>query len=270
MRQHVLPRRARLLSAGLVWGGALLAAPALAQPDRLDAALQVSQAKVADAKASQQRVDQSADKTRRAIDEYRRVLKQIDGVKKHNAVLRRIIADQERRMRNLDQAILDVANVQRQMPGLTLRMLETLDEFIDRDVPLHIEERRERIAQLRANMDRSDLSVAEKFRQVLEAYGIEINEYGRKVSAYRDKVAIDGAERDVNMLQVGRIALLYQTLDGDQAGVWNQRARRWDELDSGYHGALRQALRIARKQSAINLLKLPIFAPSAVGADRDA
>ena len=268
MRQHVLSRRGQLVCVGV--GAALCVGPALAQQDRLSAALQVSQVKVSDAQASQKRVDQTAEKTRTAIDGYRRLLKLVDGLKKHNALQGRIIKNQEKRMRDLNQAILDVASVQQQMPGLTLRMLEALEEFIDRDVPLYIGERKERSAHLQANMERSDLSVAEKFRQVLEAYGIEINDYGRKISTYRDTVTVDGVEREVNILQVGRIALLYQTLDAEQSGVWNQGARRWDELDSSYRSAMRQALRIARKQSAINLLKLPIHAPTPVVADQGA
>ncbi len=266
MRQHVSSRLGFAL-AGLC--ATLAAAPALAQQDRLNAALQVSQAKTSDARASQKRISATADRTRDIVDQYRRLVKEVDGIKTHNEIQRRVIANQEQRKAHLKQSTLDVASVQHQMPGLTVRMLDALASFVELDVPLYIQERRNRIAQLRANMDRSDLSVAEKFRQVLEAYNIEINQYGRKISTYRDTVTVDGGEREVNMLQIGRIALLYQTLDGDQAGVWNPRERRWDELESSYHSSLRRALRVARKQAAISLLHLPVFTPLAgiVGQD---
>ena len=84
----------------------------------------------------------------------------------------------------------------------------------------------ERIAFLRANLDRSDVSIAEKFRQVLEAYKIE-NEYGRKIDAYKGSIEIEGVERDVNFLRVGRISFLYQTTDTEMSGAWDQASRSW-------------------------------------------
>jgi hypothetical protein len=126
-----------------------------------------------------------------------------------------------------------------------------------------MEERGERIEFLRNSVDRSDLSVAEKFRQVLEAYKIE-NEYGRKIDAYKGNVAINGVEREVNFFRVGRIALLYQTTDTEISGVWDQEAREYVELDKGeYRNAIMKGLRIARKEASINILKLPVPAPEA-------
>jgi len=105
--------------------------------------------------------------------------------------------------------------------------------------------------------------VAEKFRQVLEAYKIE-NEYGRKIDAYKGSVEIDGVERDVNFFRVGRVALLYQTTDTEVSGAWDQASRSWVKLDSGeYRNAIMKGLRIARKEASIDLMNLPISAPEA-------
>ena len=126
-----------------------------------------------------------------------------------------------------------------------------------------VTERQERIDFLRANVDRSDLSVAEKFRQVLEAYKIE-NEFGRKISAYKGSLSLDGVERDVDFFQVGRVALLYQTTDSEISGAWDKDAGSFIQLDkSEYRSAIRAGLRIARKEATINILKLPISAPEA-------
>ena len=126
-----------------------------------------------------------------------------------------------------------------------------------------MEERKERVAFLRSSIDRSDLSVAEKFRQVLEAYKIE-NEFGRKVTAYKGSLSIDGVERDVNFFQVGRIALMYQTTDTEISGAWDKEANDFVQLDKGeYRNAILKGLRIARKQASIDILKLPVSAPEA-------
>ena len=133
-------------------------------------------------------------------------------------------------------------------------------ERIDGKVPEGI---RDDIEFLRANLDRSDVSVAEKFRQVLEAYKIE-NEYGRKIDAYKGSVEIDGTERDVNFFRVGRIALLYQTTDTEISGAWDQASRSWVPLDRGeFRNAIMKGLRIARKEASIDLMNLPVAAPEA-------
>jgi hypothetical protein len=147
------------------------------------------------------------------------------------------------------------------MTPLIIRMIDGLQKFVELDVPFHMEEREQRIAFLRANLDRSDVSVAEKFRQVLEAYKIE-NEYGRKIDAYKGSVEIDGKERDVNFLRVGRVAFLYQTTDTELSGAWDQRSRSWVSLDRGeYRNAIMKGLRIARKEASIDLMNMPIAAP---------
>jgi hypothetical protein len=149
------------------------------------------------------------------------------------------------------------------MTPLVIRMIDGLEQFVELDVPFHIDERRQRVAFLRGNLDRSDVSVSEKFRQVLEAYKIE-NEYGRKIDAYKGSVEIDGVERDVNFFRVGRVALLYQTTDTEVSGAWDQASRSWVQLDSGeYRNAIMKGLRVARKEASIDILNLPIAAPEA-------
>jgi hypothetical protein len=62
----------------------------------------------------------------------------------------------------------------------------------------------------------------------------------------------------VDFLRVGRVTLLYQTLDGKEIGAWNEAGGAWQALDGGYRPAVRQGLRIARKQAAPDLLRLPV------------
>jgi len=143
---------------------------------------------------------------------------------------------------------------------LMLRMIEGLEKFIQADVPFLLEERMERVERLRSTMDRSDVTAAEKFRSVLEAYEIE-NEYGRTMEAYKGDVEIDGKERQVDFLKVGRIVLAYQSINGQQNGVWDQRNREWVELDTAeYKNRISKGLQIAREQVAPDLLMLPVSA----------
>jgi hypothetical protein len=242
--------------------GSLLGIASVAQADeKLNQILKVGQDKNVAAAKSQVKVDKLADETRDLLGDYKTVNKQIDGLKVYNGRLQKQIDNQLRRIGDIENSISQVTVIQRQMTPLVIRMIDGLEQFVELDVPFHIDERRKRIAFLRGNLDRSDVSVAEKFRQVLEAYKIE-NEYGRKIDAYKGSVEIGGVERDVNFFRVGRIALLYQTTDTEVAGAWDQSSRSWVDLDSGeYRNAIMKGLRVARKEASIDVLQLPISAP---------
>ncbi|MEM9257471.1 MAG: DUF3450 domain-containing protein [Pseudomonadota bacterium] len=252
----------KVLVTALVSVGALLGTVTV-QAASLDSVLQVGKAKNDAARQSQAKIDRLADETRDLLTDYQTVVKQIDGLKVYNARLQRQIDNQLLRIEEIDASIDQVTVIQRQMTPLVIRMIDGLEKFIELDVPFHMEERQQRIAFLRSNLDRSDVTVAEKFRQVLEAYKIEI-EYGRKIDAYKGAVEIDGVERDVNFFRVGRVALLYQTTDTELSGAWDQATRSWVALDRGeYRNAIMKGLRIARKEASIDLLNMPVAAPEA-------
>lgn len=256
-------RLKKALIAALFAGGALAGTVATVQAASLDAVLKVGEAKNEAARKSQAKVDKLADETRDLLTDYKTVMKQIDGLEVYNARLQRQIDNQMVRIGEIDESIDQVTIISRQMTPLIIRMIDGLEKFVELDVPFHMEERQQRIAFLRSNLDRSDVSVAEKFRQVLEAYKIE-NEYGRKIDAYKGSVEIDGTERDVNFLRVGRIALLYQTTDTEISGAWDQASRSWVPLERGeYRNAIMKGLRIARKEASIDLMNLPVAAPEA-------
>jgi hypothetical protein len=256
-------RLKNVLIAALVATGTLVGTVAAVQASSLDSILKVGKTKNDAARKSQVKIDRLADETRDLLSDYKTVTKQIDGLKVYNTRLQVQIDNQQRRIGEIDDSIDQVTVIQRQMTPLVIRMIDGLQKFVELDVPFHMGERQQRIDFLRSNLDRSDVSVAEKFRQVLEAYKIE-SEYGRKIDAYKGSVEIDGVERDVNFFRVGRIALLYQTTDTEISGAWNQRSRSWVSLDRGeYRNAIMKGLRIARKEASIDLMNLPVAAPEA-------
>ena len=256
-------RLKNVVIAALLATGALSGSVAVVQASTLDSVLNVGEAKSKAARQSQAKIDRLADETRDLLSDYKTVTKQIDGLKVYNTRLQRQIDNQTVRITEIDDSIDQVTIISRQMTPLAIRMIDGLETFVELDVPFHMEERMQRVAFLRSNLDRSDVSIAEKFRQVLEAYKIE-NEYGRKIDAYKGAIEIDGVERDVNFLRVGRIAFLYQTTDTEMSGAWDQASRSWVPLSRGeYRNAIMKGLRIARKEASIDLMNLPVAAPEA-------
>ena len=85
-------------------------------------------------------------------------------------------------MTSIRRQIDEVTNVDRTITPLMFRMIDALEQFVGLDVPFLLSERQQRVAALRALMDRSDATPAEKYRRILEAYEIE-NEYGRTIGS---------------------------------------------------------------------------------------
>jgi hypothetical protein len=257
----MFPRRrapqAAILSALLL----ALAHPAIAQ---LDEAIGLRTDAQAEGSASQGRIDAMSDETDRMLAQYRTALQRTEALQVYNQQLSELVDSQEEEKRLIRRDIERVTVVNREITPLMLRMIESLDVFIELDVPFLLSERTERVKTLREMMKRPDVSEAEKFRRVLEAFQIE-NDYGRSIEAYRAELDAGGSVREVEFLRIGRTALYYQTLDGSEMGRWDQTSGRWVPVDASYRAALRQGLRMARKQAAPNLLLLPIAAAEGSG-----
>lgn len=235
-----------------------------AEKEVLDRTLQVREKGNAEGAKTQKQIDELSDETDELVAKYRTTLKQIDSIRVYNRQMRELISSQESELKSVADQLDRVEEVGRSVTPLMLRMIDALESFVKLDVPFLLDERTKRVEDLRKLMNRADVTNAEKYRQIMEAYQIE-NEYGRTIEAYRDTLELDGRETTVDLLRFGRIALVYETLDESQAGVWNQKTRSWDPLDSSYRSAIRNGLRIARKQSAPDLVRLPL--PAAVNAE---
>ncbi len=253
--------KAVVLSTALS-AGALLVGDVYAD-QTLDAILEVGQSKTAAAQQSQKRIDKLANETNELFSQFKVVNKEIEGLRVYNAQLEKQLANQLKVIKDLEQSIADVTVIERQIQPLILRMLDGLEQFVELDIPLYREERMERVADLRNNQDRADISVAEKFRQVLEAYNIEA-EYARKLHTYVDTLDVGGQERQVNILGVGKVALMYQTTDTEFSGAWDQSQRAWVELDPGqYRASILKGIRIAKQQASTDIMQVPVLAPGA-------
>ena len=261
-------RLARFLGAAAI-GWLLASAVALAEepgspkpattPSRnlLDAAVTLRGDGNTELADTQKQVEVLSDQTDGLLTRYRAALRQTESLRTYNRQMEELIASQEAERDSLEAQLDRIELVTRDVTPLMLRMIDALSAFVELDVPFLEDERRDRIASLRKMMKRADVTESEKYRRIMEAYQIE-NEYGRTIEAYRSTLSRGDRELTVDFLRVGRIALLYQTLDENEAAVWDQASRVWEPLDRSYRSPIRQGLRIARKQSAPDLLLLPL------------
>ena len=226
----------------------------------LDDSLFVQSSSDLNSKGSQAVVSDLSDETQDLLGQYRLVMQQIDRLIAYNDYVERLIVDQEAQIKDIREQLDQFALIERGIVPLMLDSIDTLDKFIDLDVPFLLEERKARVARLRTIMNLSDVTVSEKYRQIMDAYQIETT-YGRDIEAYTGLLEIGGVSRQVDFLRIGRTSLTYQTPDQEETGFWNKQDRRWEKLPNKYQNYVTQGLRVARKQVTPNLLELPIEAP---------
>jgi len=233
----------------------MLAGVAFANTDQL---VQSGVSKVQEGVASQAKVDRIVDGAQKRLLDYRSLLKQVDGLKAYNEQLGKQVTAQRDLIVRFDKSIGDVALIERQISPLVTKMAESVEQFVSIDLPFRTQERDQRIALLKDGLSKSDTNVAEKFRQVMEVYQIE-SEYARNIDTYGENITVGGAELAVDVLVVGRIALLAQTKDAGRTFSFNRSTREWDEINAGdYRNSVRQGIKMANKQAPINVLALPV------------
>ncbi len=233
----------------------------LVDSSMIDRAMSAIGEKYRESAEVQQELTRLADSASSTFEEFKRANDNLESLLVLNAGFRKSISIQEENIATLDESIASVEEVTRNIPLLMEKMLVALEEFIELDYPFLLEDRRGRIEFARNAIDNPDVSIAEKFRQVLVMYQTE-TAYGRTIENYDETIEIDGVERDVNIVRVGRVALIAQTTDRQETRAWDNRARAWVELSPGeYRTAVQDAIRVAAQLDAPRIIELPVLAP---------
>ena len=213
------------------------------------------------AKKSQSKINKWDDETKGLLIEYRTTLNKTENLKIYNEQLFSYISAQKKEILETRKKIEEVKDTGKEIVPLMLRMLDSLSRFVDLDMPFLLTERKQKIQELRKILNRSDVSVSEKYRQLISAYKLEQN-YGRTMQTYREIREIQGKKLTVDYLRVGRLILIYKSLDGKHIGYWNKTNKEWEKLSSSYKKEVIKAIKMAKKQLPPNLVKLPIPSPT--------
>ena len=187
---------------------------------------------------------------------------QADVLEGYNDHVQAMVDDQKANIASLERQIAGIDKIKQGVVPLMYKMIDTLETFVDLDVPVNLEPRKERIANLRDIMTDSNVTTSEQFRLVLEAYEIEAG-YGTIFDAYQAELDLGDKTITADFVHMGRIALIAQSLDYKQSWVWNNETRSWDELGEEYNKGITDTIRMARQQLPMDLTKLPVFAAGA-------
>jgi len=238
----------------------VIAGSVFAQSATVDGVLQADLRRLDLAQESQERINGVVERTRSLADDYRTINKEIEGLKVYNRLMTAQTDGQQATLDDIALSMEQVDSINRQIFPLMERMIDGLEQSIALDIPFLNSERNGRVDGLKDILERSDVSVAEKFRKVMEAYQIEMD-YGTTSEWYRGELNVDGAVREYNMFRVGRIGLYFQSDDTNITGWYNASSGQYELLDNEHRNEVRKGIRIARQLIAPELMLLPVPGP---------
>ncbi len=222
---------------------------------QLQTAVQVVNQTNTKANEAQKQVDRLNDQTEELVVQYRTVLSEIDSLTVYNQQLEAVVNDQNLTIQSMSDQMAELESTNRAIVPLVIEMVDMLGRMIEADLPFEINKRTSGVAQLENLINDSNVTTSEIYRKVTEAYQIELD-YGRQVSTYQGD--LDNGLK-VNFLQIGRTALLYQTLDEKQSGWYNPKNGAFEVLANHFNTVVKEGIRIAAKQAAPDLIGLPIL-----------
>ena len=196
-------------------------------------------------------------------EEFARESKLVEAIKVYNDQLAQQIAAQGAAKTEISDSIVQSEDLAPQVADLMDKMLAALETFINADLPFHEDIRLGSVGQLKALMVDPAASMSDRFRNIMDIYTIE-TEYGNTYEAYADTVTVEGNDVEVDMLRVGRLALYYQTKDGNLSGMWDKSSGGWVDLPDSNNRFIRIAIRVAAKMVAPELMNIPTPAPEGV------
>ena len=170
-------------AAAIVIGGSVFA-----QSATVDQVLEADLRRLDLAQESQERINGVVERTRSLADDYRAINKEIEGLKVYNRLMTAQTNGQQATLDDIALSMEQVDSINRQIFPLMERMIDGLQQSIGLDIPFLVDERNRRVADLKDILERSDVSVAEKFRKVMEAYQIEMD-YGTTCLLYTSDAA---------------------------------------------------------------------------------
>lgn len=250
-----------IVSALLALTAVALGASAATAPSKVAPPLAAQQVQDKAAAASQKKVDATAAGTQDMLNKFLEVTSQKDQLQAYDDQLEQIVNGQNEEINSLTQQTSQVGGVKGGLLPLMLQMVDSLDQYVKLDIPYHLDTRQARVQQLRSMMTTQAASVNDVFQKLVQAYNDEIAA-GKTVEAYRGELTADSKTRTVNFLRIGHLALAYQTLDRSETGYWDKQKHQW-QVGNDYRDAVAEAIAVANKQAAPDLMEVPVTAPEA-------
>ncbi|MFT7681177.1 MAG: DNA repair exonuclease SbcCD ATPase subunit [Moritella dasanensis] len=214
---------------------------------------------------SQHKIDNSADRTLSMQAEIERLQEEVDNLAVYRDHLAKLVNNQNQELESLDQQLQGIKSTRQGIVPLMYKMLSGLDDIINTGKPIKKEQRLARLEKLNTMMGQANVSDAEKYRRILEAYQIEID-YGTKLGVYQSEITLasSGQFITVDLLHLGRIAFVARSLDSENYWQWHDERQEWVTITEQTND-IDKTFKMANKQIAPSLISLPVTMAQNVG-----
>jgi DNA repair exonuclease SbcCD ATPase subunit len=205
----------------------------------------------------QNKIDELDVESKKIYFEYKDTLNEYKSLKNYDDQLSQIIDAQIEEIASIKDQLDSLDSINIDILPLLKRMVDSLSKFISLDIPFLIDERTQRVIDLDSLILRADITTAEKFRKIFEAYQIEAK-FGKTIEVYQGFLQIDDNEKAVDFFRLGRLGLFYRTPNGSETGYWNSINKNWVNAGSSLDDEIKAALNIGNRQAPPNFISLPI------------
>jgi hypothetical protein len=164
----------------------------------------------------------------------------------------------QEKISNLQFKRNEILKLREQLEPYLADVVTRMSKFIDTDLAFLPEERQKRVITLEKSLNSYDVAMSEKLRRVF-AEGIQVEaEYGRNVESIDETLNLNGEETQVTLFRLGRVAMYYISLDGQETGRWNQETKQWEKLPEKMNRDIRRAADIAAGKRIVEIVNLPL------------
>ena len=126
--------------------------------DLLTESINVSTDSLANSALTQEQIDKLDETTRILLADYQSTSKEYESLKLYNDQVQKIINSQIDEIANILFQIDELDKTNQKIVPLMIKMINGLEDFINLDVPFLMNERQDRLVNLRTTMDRGDIS----------------------------------------------------------------------------------------------------------------
>ena len=249
MMKLLTPARS-VIAAALITG---LAIPAQAQ---LREALNTGEQATRRAEQVQEQINQLDDERSGLVREYRTLLQRRDAAELYARQQELVVQSQEQEIESLTEQLGSIDDITAQTVPMLLSMIADLKAFVAADLPFKMTERQARLDGLDGAMETPNVTPAEQYRLIMDAYQAEM-EYGRTISTWQEEIVLDGNPTTVDMFLYGRVALVYVTPNG-KAARYNRATGAWEAIKGGYAADINKAIRVATAKAQQEVLFAPV------------
>ena len=206
---------------------------------------------------AQEKIEELDEISKKVYFEYKDTLNEYKSLKNYDDQLSEIIDAQFKEITNINQQIDSLDDINIDILPLLKTMTDTLRKVIDLDIPFLKDGRVQRVNNLDELLLRADITTAEKFRKVFEAYQIEAD-FGKTIENYPGYITLNNNQIAVDFFRLGRLGLFYRTPDGNETGFWNLDSNNWSHEGGSLDKNIKAALDISNRQSPPNFITLPL------------